>query len=88
MALAISTFSPPIKATAVKDSLPRILVAIGTTPETGDPYFVGVDGDGTVELLLLGDVTVNWRYDPKTELWEDSDTGAPEQAFGDSDGGE
>ena len=87
MTLAISTFSPPIKATAVKDSLPRILVAVGETDD-GNPYFLAVDGDGTVELMLITDVIVNWRYDPKSELWEDSDTGATEQAFGDSDGGE
>jgi hypothetical protein len=66
---SIATFSPPIKATHVGDSLPRIIVAIGA--EGDIPFVVGVDMDGQMELLTLADVKVDWRYDPKTEMWDD-----------------
>jgi len=61
-------------------------LGLGDT-EDGNPYLVAVNGDGVIELLLISDVTVNWRYDPKTELWSDTDTGVTEQPFGDAEDG-
>lgn len=81
----IATFSPPIKATAGVDSLPRILIGMGAEPETGSPYLIAVDGDGNIGMMMLTDVTVDWRYDPKSELWNDVN-GADAAPFGDSDG--
>lgn len=46
---------------------------------------MAVNGDGVIELMLISDVIVDWRYDPKTELWSDVTTGATEEPFGDSD---
>lgn len=66
---SIATFSPPIKATHTGDSLPRILVGMGA--EGDIPFLVAVDMDGQMELLTLADVKVDWRYDPKTEMWDD-----------------
>ena len=65
----IATFSPPLKATAASDSLPRIVVGIGLTGDT--PFLVCVDMTGTMELLGMAELTVDWRYDPKTEMWDD-----------------
>lgn len=85
--MSIATFSPPIKATANRDSLPRILIGIAQKQDEGGvtSWLIAVDSDGVIEQLLFGEVTVNWRYDPKTELWADSDTGATEEPFGDED---
>jgi hypothetical protein len=66
---SIATFSPPIKATHVGDSLPRILIGVGAAGDI--PFLVGVDMDGQVELLTLADVRVDWRYNPNTEMWDD-----------------
>ena len=49
-------------------------------------FVLAVNGDGVIELLGIGEVVVDWRYDPKTELWSDVATGVTEEPFGDEHG--
>jgi hypothetical protein len=79
----ISTFSPPIMATRISDNLPRIVVAVGMTDEL--PFLLAVDMGGHLEFLPIDEVLVDWRYDPKTEIWDNirSTTQSP---FGGEDG--
>lgn len=58
-----ATFSPPIKATADRDSLPRIVVAV-RYDETGRSFFLCIDGDGRSDWIDSDGVTFDWRFDP------------------------
>jgi hypothetical protein len=69
--MSIATFSPFIKGVADYDSLPRIVIAVEVGSESGTRYFHTIDMNGTFELLPANGVTVDWRYNPATELWDD-----------------
>lgn len=79
----VATFSPPLPAVGSKDQLPRILIGLVLVEE--DLVAVAVDGDGRMELLMLTEFLVDWRYDPKSQLW---DGPRPQAAgdFGDEEG--
>ena len=66
---SIAVFQRPLKAVRVSDNLPRIIIATGTADDVA--FFMAVNMDGGVELLSVGEVLVDWRYDPKTEMWDD-----------------
>lgn len=76
----LATFSPFIKGTADHDSLPRIIVAVERDADD-TRYFHTVDMNGRFELLSVYAVTVDWRYSPQTETWDDPN--ASPTPFGD-----
>jgi len=77
--IAIATFSPPFKAVAESDSLPRIVVAVEIEAYTNREGETGlsrrahtVDMDGKLDVIPYEDLLVDWRYNPTTELWTDA----------------
>lgn len=85
--MTFSTFSPPLKGTAVQDGLPRIIIAAGLHVDGSvPPFLMVVDMNGVIELLGISEITVDWRYDPATELWGDPTTGSTEDPLGDEEG--
>ena len=42
------------------------------TQVEGSLYLLVVDGDGKIDVVSPKEVTIDWRYDPKTELWTDT----------------
>ena len=85
--MTLTTFSPPLKGTALTDSLPRIIIAAGMSADGSvPPFLMVVDMHGVIELLGISKITVDWRYDPDTELWGDPTTGSTEDPLGDEEG--
>ena len=81
----LSTFSPPMKGVNRRDSLPRFFIAVMYEPDVG-AVLMAVDMNGEIEWVPIEDVTVDWRYDPKTGIWDDP-TSQPDPAFGDNEEG-
>jgi hypothetical protein len=80
--VSVATYSPFIKAVCDHDSLPRIVTAIEVLD--GVRYYHTVDMSGRFEMLPVASVTVDWRYNPTTELWDDPN--APERGPAYEDG--
>ena len=53
--------------TAKSDSLPRIIVGLET--DGASSYAIVVDGEGRMGFLAFDEFTLDWRYDPQSELW-------------------
>jgi hypothetical protein len=67
-----------MKGVHERDSLPRIIIAMSTVQigVSDETVLLCVDGDGRLGWEPLSLLTVDWRYDPKTELWSDPTTGS------------
>ena len=76
--MGMATFSPFILATHVKDSLPCIVVGV-IDSETDGMSVIAVDGDGHLERLYWDQLTIDWRYNPATELWSGGDISREEE---------
>ena len=85
MAANIATFSPPMKGVSTRDSLPRFFVAVIMDDVQLDvPLLMAVDMNGVMELMGINEAVIDWRYDPKTQLWSDpTEQPDPVDTFGD-----